>query len=290
MSWSGGVFTRTNGTYTGSSVWANDEANSFDIESARHDTHDQDLATGINNCLTKDGQNSPSSHLNWVNTANFGTTGGSANAQTLSLPNAPATYYTGLHIKAIIGSGLTNTGALTLNVNGLGAKNVRLFDGSVACVGNECQAGTIKEFVYDGTQFLLVNPPPILDQASSIATNQINTTSGTFADMADTSVTVSVPSDGYYVRFMCSFSYSGDAGNENFFFRVDKNGATVVSRTLVARAGTSNNGKAASACVQYLDTTPATGSNTYKIEWSMSSGTRVRAADRTTTATVDLAY
>lgn len=57
MAWSGGVFTRTNGVYTGSTVWAQDAAAAVKITSARHDTHDQDLASGINACMAKDGSN-----------------------------------------------------------------------------------------------------------------------------------------------------------------------------------------------------------------------------------------
>jgi hypothetical protein len=57
MPWSGGVYTRTNGTYNGSTVWASDAAASIKIQSSRHDTHDQDLANGINACVAKDGSN-----------------------------------------------------------------------------------------------------------------------------------------------------------------------------------------------------------------------------------------
>ena len=65
MAWSGGIFTRTNGTYAGSSVWQSDAAAAVKIRADRHDTHDQDLATGINNCLTKDGQNAPTQNISW---------------------------------------------------------------------------------------------------------------------------------------------------------------------------------------------------------------------------------
>jgi hypothetical protein len=57
MSWSGGTFTRGNGTYTGSSVWASDSGAGVGIEASRHDLHDQDLAAGIDACVNKDGSN-----------------------------------------------------------------------------------------------------------------------------------------------------------------------------------------------------------------------------------------
>lgn len=63
MPWSGGVFTRTNGVYTGSTVWNSDKAAGVKIVSGRHDTHDQDLAQGINNCLAKDGTNAMTANI-----------------------------------------------------------------------------------------------------------------------------------------------------------------------------------------------------------------------------------
>lgn len=67
MPWSGGTYTRNNGTYSGSTVWQSDAAAAVKIRADRHDTHDQDIATGINNCLTKDGQNSPTQNISWGN-------------------------------------------------------------------------------------------------------------------------------------------------------------------------------------------------------------------------------
>lgn len=64
MSWNGsGTFTRT----LGSAAWVGDAAAGTKIVANRHDTNDTDLATGINNCVAKDGQN-----------AFTGTTGGTA--------------------------------------------------------------------------------------------------------------------------------------------------------------------------------------------------------------------
>lgn len=65
MAWNGsGTFSRTNGTATGSNVWAQDKAASRKITSTLHDNHDEDLATAINNCLAKDGQNAMTGNLN----------------------------------------------------------------------------------------------------------------------------------------------------------------------------------------------------------------------------------
>ena len=65
MGWSSGAFTRGNGTYTGALVWTNDAGAGIDILASRHDTHDQDLAAGINASLHKGGQNVPTANISW---------------------------------------------------------------------------------------------------------------------------------------------------------------------------------------------------------------------------------
>lgn len=65
MAWSGATFTRTNGTYSGESVWASDLSALVKIVASRHDTHDQDLATGINACINKNGANAAAADVSW---------------------------------------------------------------------------------------------------------------------------------------------------------------------------------------------------------------------------------
>lgn len=55
MPWNNGSFTRSNSQFNGNSVWQDDRNANFDIEAARHDAHDQDLAEGINACMKRDG-------------------------------------------------------------------------------------------------------------------------------------------------------------------------------------------------------------------------------------------
>ena len=79
------------------------------------------------------------------------TSGGTANAQTLTYPVAPAAYALG--DRYLFTAGTSNAGATTLNVNGLGPISVRLNGGVL--VGGEFKAGKLVEVVYDGTQFEL---------------------------------------------------------------------------------------------------------------------------------------
>lgn len=84
------------------------------------------------------------------------TVGGTGNAITLTYAIAPASYVQGekYAFKAIA----ANSGATTVNVNGLGAKSVfkRALAGTTACTGNEIQNGDLVELEYDGTQFQIM--------------------------------------------------------------------------------------------------------------------------------------
>jgi hypothetical protein len=61
MPWSGGTYTKGNNATGG---WTGDASLGIGIEAGRHDTQDNDFATGINQCLNKDGTNSATGDLN----------------------------------------------------------------------------------------------------------------------------------------------------------------------------------------------------------------------------------
>ncbi|MFC3638237.1 hypothetical protein ACFONL_12785 [Camelimonas fluminis] len=83
---------------------------------------------------------------------NYAIAAGTANALTVTLDPAPASYaaLTGAPIRIKVAA--NNTGAVTLNVNGLGAKAITRADGT-ALAANDLVAGAILDFVYDGTSF-----------------------------------------------------------------------------------------------------------------------------------------
>jgi len=179
MAWNGsGTFSRTNGYNTGATTWVQDRNAAVKITAARHDTHDQDLAAGINACLTKNGENSPTTNLpmggfkhtnvaqasarteyarvDQVQDGGFlwgGTSGGTANAQTISLTPAVTSQTAGRIITFIPGN--TNTGATTLAVNGLAAVNVKFMGWD--CVGGELVSGVPAQVLYTGSIFILLN-------------------------------------------------------------------------------------------------------------------------------------
>ena len=79
---------------------------------------------------------------------NYRAAGGTANALTVALDPAPAAWsdLNGMPLRLRIGT--TNSGAATLNVNGLGAKNIRTLAGAALSAG-DLFAGSIMEFIYD---------------------------------------------------------------------------------------------------------------------------------------------
>lgn len=62
MPWSAGTYTKGNNATGG---WVGDAALSIGIEAGRHDTQDNDFATGINQCLNKDGSNTCTGNMNF---------------------------------------------------------------------------------------------------------------------------------------------------------------------------------------------------------------------------------
>lgn len=183
MAWSGGTYSKGNSATGG---WTGDASLGIGIEAGRHDTQDNDFASGINNCIAKDGQNAATADLpmggfKHTNVANasarnnyaavgqvqdgdfiwLGTTGGTATAQTATATPAITAYKAGQKFRMKIGAGLDSTGISattvhTLNVNSIGAKNIVNQDATNLTRGTFL-AGYILEVVYDGTNFVIIN-------------------------------------------------------------------------------------------------------------------------------------
>jgi hypothetical protein len=90
--------------------------------------------------------------FNWA-----GTSAGSANAQTISVQPQLMAYSAG-QLFAFL-AGFTNSGPATLNVNGLGARNLFKLTsaGAVPLTGAEISAGGVVFTVYDGSEFQIVS-------------------------------------------------------------------------------------------------------------------------------------
>lgn len=136
--------------------------------------------TGFQNVLTRDGQNAPSTNLpmggfrhtnvadaivdtNYLSLKQFrnngtiyATTTGSSNAYILALTPAISAYAAGQEF--IIKTNFTTTNATpTININGLGVKNLKNPQGNNLIAG-QLQNNTIYHIFYDGTDFRILNP------------------------------------------------------------------------------------------------------------------------------------
>lgn len=91
-----------------------------------------------------------------VGATQYITDGGvAANVYAATLSPAATTYTVGMVVRIKVAN--TNTGASTLNVNGLGAKTIKKRTGA-DLLANDLLANQVAEFVFDGTNFQLQNP------------------------------------------------------------------------------------------------------------------------------------
>lgn len=98
------------------------------------------------------------------------------NTITASITPSPTAYTAGQTFRFV--SAGANTGATTLNINGLGAKNVTKA-GAVPLSANDILTGAVYQVVYDGTQFQLGHIP-----AGTLINTQFFTASGTWTKPA----------------------------------------------------------------------------------------------------------
>lgn len=80
MPWAAGSYTKGNSATGG---WTGDASLGIGIEAGRHDTQDNDFATGINQCLNKDGSNSMAGNLDFGNNRPININAGTAAAPAI---------------------------------------------------------------------------------------------------------------------------------------------------------------------------------------------------------------
>jgi hypothetical protein len=209
-----GTYTRSNGVNTGASLWQADRDAGTKITAPLHDTHDEDIADALTASLAKDGQTAPTANLPM---AGFNHTGvGDATARdeyaTLGqvqdsggvyiadtgiadvyaiapVPGVGALAAGQLH-RVLIGT--LNTGASTLNVNGLGAKNIVWPDGS-ALVAGDLPANANVEVIYNGTVYHLLTvanqPGTAAYVDTGAAAGEVGLNDQAFADIASATTT-----------------------------------------------------------------------------------------------------
>jgi hypothetical protein len=136
-----------------------------------------DLANGLTTALTKDGQSTPTANIGMGNfkITNLGAATLSTDAvrygqlqsnadklltvtgtDTLTATSSPAltAYAAGNMFSFVVAN--TNTGAVTINIDGLGAKSITR-TGSTALVAGDMVANQVALIAYDGTRFQLLD-------------------------------------------------------------------------------------------------------------------------------------
>ena len=185
MAWDGsGNFIRTDGARTGASVWEQARDANVLVNAPDADTHDEDVATGLENCITRNGENSPSANLPmnskkhtgvadatqnseyaaygqllaltqpFVGAANVA---GTATAITLAPAPAITSYTTGKGFSFFAEAAAT--GPVTVAVSSLSALSMRRSDGTFIADGDYA-AGRYIQLVYTGSVWWSNIQPP----------------------------------------------------------------------------------------------------------------------------------
>jgi hypothetical protein len=196
------------------------------ISSTAFNALTSDLATGLSTALTKDGQTTPTANITLggykITNLAAGTAaadavrfsqlqGGStstyitaAGADTITGTVTPTlTAYTTGQQFSFVAAG-TNTTAVTLNIDGVGAKAVTRA-GTTALAAGDILTGQVALVEYDGTQFQLLDPNAFTNlRVSGTLTyggvTLTNAVTGTGKMVLDTSPTVNNPTVTNYVE------------------------------------------------------------------------------------------
>ena len=217
----------TTGT-TISSTWANNTLS--------------DMATALTQSIAYDGQTTPIAnlpmgtyaHTNVGNatartmyasagqvedgTLNYLTSVSGTNAITATAPVSLSAYVAGQTFRFIAAG--ANTGAVTLNLNAIGAKAVTR-DGTTALVTGDILAGGVYQVTYDGTQFQLTNSSNASVQVTSFSAGTTGLTPNTATTGAVTlGGTLNVANGGTGLTSFTSgqIHYGAFNTNANFVF------------------------------------------------------------------------
>jgi hypothetical protein len=213
-----------------------------------------DLGTGLTTALTKDGQTTPTANIPMGTYKITGLGAGTvatdavrlsqlqnfststlitvAGTDTITGTVSPSlTAYTAGQIFSFV-VGTTNTGAVTLNIDGLGAKAVTR-TGAIALVAGGMVTGQVALVEYDGTRFQLLDPNAFTDLLISGALTYggvtlTNAVTGTGKMVLDTSPTVNNPTVTNYVETVQALGTVGASST------LALTSGTVITATLTA--------------------------------------------------------
>lgn len=221
-----------------------------------------DLANGLTTCITKDGQTTPTANIpmGGFKITNLATGTAATDAATVaqiqsngaalvtvtgtdtltgSLTPALVAYVTGAVYYFVAPA--TNTGAVTLNIDTLGAKNVTR-DGTTALVAGDIVSGEMVAVVYDGTRFQLISPVNSftnLNVSGTLTVAGATTLNGNLAVGDAAADTINFKSSGWTLTN--NVSVTGTWADIGTITTADINGGTIDGTTIgggTAAAGT----------------------------------------------------
>ena len=194
-----------------------------------------DLATGLSTAITKDGQTTITNNIPFGSNKITGLGSGTAAADAANLGQVQSTVaklITVTGTDTITGSmspqltayaagqlfyfvaNAANTGAVTLNIDSLGAKSITR-DGSSALAAGDINSGEVVVVIYDGTRFQMINA------ANSFGNTTINgtlTVTGNAGFQANVSITSALSVGGVFAvtgaaTFTANPTLSGGTAN-----------------------------------------------------------------------------
>lgn len=234
------------------------------ISSTTHNNTMSDIATALTNSVAKDGQTTPTANLPMGNYKHTGVGAAAARTDyaraaevqdgtlthlssvsgadtiTASAPLSMSAYATGQKFSFV--SAGANTGAVTLNINSIGAKSITK-SGTTALVAGDIPNGAVAEVLYDGTRFQLLGVG--LKAGDIGVTVQAYDADTLKADTAD-NLTAGFTATDYDAGTKSSGTFTPDPANGNFQYAVNGGAHTLAppsaSCTMIVQY--TNNGSA----------------------------------------------
>ena len=244
-----------------------------------------DLANGLTTCITKDGQTTPTANIpmGGFKITNLATGTAATDAATVaqiqsngaalvtvtgtdtltgSLTPALVAYVTGAVYYFVAPA--TNTGAVTLNIDTLGAKNVTR-DGTTALVAGDIVSGEMVAVVYDGTRFQLISPVNSftnLNVSGTLTVAGATTLNGNLAVGDAAADTINFKSSGWTLTN--NVSVIGTWADIGTITTADINGGTIDGTTIgggTAAAGTFTTATATTGNITTVNATTVDSTN-----------------------------
>lgn len=208
------------GTFVRVHNWVDDDENGIDIEPDRHDEEDDGFATGLSNCITKNGETTITANLpmggfrhtgvgiasarnhygvvSQIQDQSYtycGAAGGTANAITLSPSPVITTYAAGQAFEFLPPA--TNTsGTVTIATSALAVRAIKKSIGGalVILAPGDLILNVPARVLDDGTQYVLQNPATYSHGAdiASASTVNLDTATGDLVDVTGTTTITAI--------------------------------------------------------------------------------------------------